>query len=48
MTRGVDIASGYDDVKQPLRLKWQVFDADEDYGHPFYSKYPPVDCSGVQ
>lgn len=45
---GVDIATGYDEVKLPIRIKWQVFDADEDYGHPFYAKYPPVDCSGVQ
>jgi len=43
---GVDIATGYDDVKQPLRLKWQVFGA-PDYGHPFYAKYPPVDCTNL-
>jgi hypothetical protein len=45
--RGVDIATGYDDVKQPLRIKWQVFDKDEDWGHPYYAAYGPVDCSGI-
>jgi hypothetical protein len=44
---GVDIATGYDDVNQPLRIKWQVFDADENYGHPYYAKYPPVDCTNL-
>ena len=46
--RGVDIATGYDELKLPIRLKWQVFDKDEDWGHPFYADYGPVDCSGVQ
>ncbi len=32
--RGVDIASGYDDVDRPLKLTWQVFGPDRDYGHP--------------
>jgi hypothetical protein len=45
--RGVDIATGYDAVSDPLRLKWQVFDDGPNYGHPFYAGYPPVDCSGV-
>ena len=45
--RGIDIASGYDDVTKPLKLTWQVFGPDRNYGHPFYAKYPPVDCSGV-
>ncbi len=44
---GVDIASGYDDVNTTLKLTWQVFGPDRNYGFPFYSKYPPVDCSGV-
>jgi hypothetical protein len=44
--RGVDLASGYDDVSTPLRLTWQVKGA-PDYGFPYYAKYPPVDCSGV-
>ena len=44
---GVDIASGYDDVNTTLRLTWQVFGPDRSYGFPYYSKYPPVDCSGV-
>ncbi len=45
--RGVDIASGYDDVDRPLKLTWQVFGPDRSYGFPFYAKYPSVDCSGV-
>jgi hypothetical protein len=45
--RGVDIATGYDDVNLPLRLKFQVFGADEDYGFPYYAGYPPVDCTGI-
>ena len=45
--RGVDIATGYDEVKLPIRIKWQVFGADENYGHPYYNKYPPVDCSNL-
>ena len=44
---GVDIASGYDDVNNTLKLTWQVFGPDRDYGFPYYAKYPPVDCSGV-
>jgi len=44
--RGVDLASGYDDVSTPLRLTWQVKGA-PDYGFPYYAKYPPVDCSAV-
>ena len=44
---GVDIASGYDDVNNTLKLTWQVFGPDRDYGFPYYSQYPPVDCSGV-
>ena len=44
---GVDIASGYDDVNNTLKLTWQVFGPDRDYGHPYYAQYPPVDCSGV-
>jgi hypothetical protein len=46
--RGVDLATGYDELKLPIRLKWQVFGADESYGFPFYSKYPAVDCSAIQ
>lgn len=46
--RGVDIATGYDAVKNALRLKWQVFDDGPNYGHPFYAGYPSVNCSGVQ
>ena len=45
--RGVDLATGYDEVKLPLRLKWQVFGPGDNYGYPYYNKYPPVDCSGV-
>jgi hypothetical protein len=44
--RGVDLASGYDDVSGPLKLTWQV-KGPPDYGFPFYAKYPAVDCSGV-
>jgi hypothetical protein len=44
--RGVDIARGFDDVNQPLRLSWQVFGG-PDYGFPFYARYPSVDCSEV-
>ena len=44
--RGVDLASGYDDVSGPLRLTWQV-KGPPDYGFPFYAKYPEVNCSGV-
>ena len=44
--RGIDIASGYDDTSRPLKLTWQVKGA-PDYGFPYYAKYPPVDCSGV-
>ena len=46
--RGVDIASGFDDVTKPLKLTWQVFGPDKSYGFPFYAPYPQVDCSGVQ
>jgi hypothetical protein len=45
---GVDIASGYDDVNKPLKLTWQVFGPDRNYGHPYYAGYPAVDCSNVQ
>lgn len=45
--RGVDIASGYDAVSNHLKLTWQVFDEDKNWGHPFYQAYGPVDCSGV-
>jgi len=45
--RGVDIATGYDELKLPIRLKWQVFGPSDNYGFPYYSKYPPVDCSSV-
>lgn len=45
--RGIDIASGYDDVDKPLKLTWQVFGPERSYGFPFYAKYPPVDCSFV-
>ncbi|HUP38888.1 MAG TPA: hypothetical protein VM115_02120 [Vicinamibacterales bacterium] len=44
--RGIDLASGYDDVSGPLKLTWQI-KGPPDYGFPFYAKYPPVDCSGV-
>lgn len=46
--RGVDIASGYDAVKNKLKLTWQLFDDGPNYGHPFYKDYGKVDCSGVQ
>jgi hypothetical protein len=46
--RGIDIASGYDDVSSNLKLTWQVFDADKNWGHPFYNDYGPVDCSGLE
>ncbi len=45
--RGVDIASGYDDTKTSLKLTWQVFDGDRNWGHPFYNDYGPVDCAGL-
>jgi len=45
--RGVDIASGYDDVNKTLKLTWQVFGPERDYGFPYYANYGPVDCSGV-
>ena len=45
--RGVDIASGYDDVSTALKLTWQVFD-DGKFGSPFYNDYGPVDCSGLE
>jgi hypothetical protein len=45
--RGVDIASGYDDTSTTLKLTWQLFDADKNWGHPFYRDYGPVDCSNV-
>jgi hypothetical protein len=45
--RGVDIASGYDDTKTNLKLTWQVFDSDKNWGHPFYADFGPVDCSQV-
>jgi hypothetical protein len=43
--RGVDIASGYDAVKNKLKLTWQLFDDGPNYGHPFYKNYGEVDCS---
>ena len=46
--RGVDIASGYDAVSNNLKLTWQVFDRDKNWGHPFYNDYGPVDCSGLE
>lgn len=46
--RGVDIASGYDDVDRPLKLTWQVFGPDRNYGFPYWAGYPSVDCSFVQ
>jgi hypothetical protein len=45
--RGVDIASGYDDTSTTLKLTWQLFDKDRNWGHPFYRDYGSVDCSGV-
>jgi hypothetical protein len=45
--RGIDIASGYDDVDRVLKLTWQVFDEDRNWGHPFYAAYGSVDCSAV-
>ena len=45
--RGVDIASGYDDTSTTLKLTWQLFDKDRNWGHPFYRDYGPVDCSNV-
>jgi hypothetical protein len=45
--RGVDIASGYDDTKTTLKLTWQLFDGDRNWGHPFYADYGPVDCTSV-
>jgi hypothetical protein len=45
--RGVDIASGYDDTKTTLKLTWQLFDGDRNWGHPFYNDYGPVDCAGL-
>jgi hypothetical protein len=45
--RGVDIASGYDDTSTTLKLTWQLFDADRNWGHPFYKSYGPVDCTNV-
>ena len=45
---GVDIASGYDNVKNNLKLTWQLFDDGPNYGHPFYKDYGPVDCSGLE
>jgi hypothetical protein len=46
--RGVDIASGYDDVKTKLKLGFSIHDdPDKSWGHPFYKNYGPVDCTGV-
>lgn len=47
--RGVDVASGYDAVREKLRLGFAIHDdPDKSYGHPFYKKYDkPFDCSGV-
>jgi hypothetical protein len=45
--RGVDLATGYDELKLPLRLKWQVFGPDDSWGFPFYANYPSVDCAGI-
>ena len=45
--RGVDIARGYDATSTRLQLAWLVFDADKNWGHPFYKDYGPVDCSGM-
>ena len=38
--RGVDIASGYDDVDKPLKLTWQVFDQRQGFGQPLLLKIP--------
>jgi len=46
--RGVDLATGYDEVKLPIRLKWDVQGSNKSWGFPFYADYGPVDCSGVQ
>ena len=40
---GVDIAAGYDDVSQKLRLMWHTYSA-PDYGFPTYKAYGPVSC----
>lgn len=44
--RGVDLARGYDDLSTRLQLGWMEWSGPS-FGHPFYAKYPPVDCSGV-
>lgn len=45
--RGVDLATGYDELKLPLRLKWDVQGESKNWGYPFYANYPRVDCSNL-
>ena len=43
-TAGVDIARGYDAVRTPLQLGWQLW-GPPNYGHPFYAAYnEPFTC----
>lgn len=45
--RGVDLATGYDELKLPLRLKWDVQGESKSWGFPYYANYPSVDCSNL-
>jgi hypothetical protein len=41
---GVDIAAGYDDTSQVLRLMWHTY-GPPNYGFPYYKNYGPVNCN---
>ena len=42
---GVDIGSAYDDTRRRLSLGWHTYGADENYGHPYYKNFGPVNCN---
>jgi hypothetical protein len=37
---GVDIASGYDDMSEPLNMMWYQHGAGTNWGHPYHKPYP--------
>lgn len=43
---GVDIISGWDDTKKPLKLMWHRYDP-PNFGHPFFKAFGPVVCAGA-